>query len=108
MSDSNPSDTFREHESLLIRFIASRVGCRATAEDIAQETFMRFNGVHWAALSNPRAFLFRIAANLVSNHKTQARRRAELDDEVTDLLWSGFEEATPERHVLAAEALSRV
>lgn len=108
MSDSNPSDTFRENESLLIRFIASRVGCRATAEDIAQETFLRFNGAHWAALANPRAFLFRIAANLVSNHKTQARRRAELDDEVTDLLWSGFEEATPERHLLAAEELARV
>ena len=108
MRDSKPSDTFRENESVLIRFIASRVGCRSTAEDIAQETFLRFKGVHWATLTNPRAFLFRIAANLVTNHKVQARRRAELQDEVRDLLCAGFEEATPERHVLAAEELARV
>ena len=99
---------FRQHESMLVRFIAARVGCRATAQDLTQEVFLRAQGAHATSVFNPRAFLFRIAANLVFNHQLQHRRRAELTDEVKELLGSGIDEATPERHLLAAEELARV
>ena len=101
-------ETFRENESSLMRFIVARVGCRATAQDIGQEAFLRLNKVRWSTVVNPRAFLFRIAANLVSTYKEQVRRRAELTDRVQDLLWSDFDAATPERHALAEEQLREV
>lgn len=104
----NASEAFRENESGLIRFIAARVGCRATAEDIGQEIYVRLERVSWAQVVNPRAFLFRIAANLITNHKEQTRRRSELNEEAMELLWGTSDSATPERHALAEEELTRV
>ncbi len=74
--------SFREHESALVRFIASRVGCRATAQDIVQEVFLRIVPAPAEPVRDPRAFLFRVAANLASNHRAVARRRLELTEEV--------------------------
>jgi RNA polymerase sigma factor (sigma-70 family) len=108
MTEGQASEAFRENESVLIRFIAARVRCRATAEDIGQETFVRLKSVSWAEVVNPRAFLFTIAANLIANHKEQARRHAELNEEAVELWWGGPEETTPERHALAEEELHRV
>lgn len=99
---------FRDNQSVLVRFLARRVRCRATAQDLAQEVFLRIHAIRWRAIYNPRAFLFRIAANLASTHRTQARRRSEVIDELNELLSSDVDEATPERHILAADELARV
>ncbi|MFC4311162.1 RNA polymerase sigma factor [Steroidobacter flavus] len=100
--------SFRENEPRLVRFIASRVGCRAVAQDLAQEVFLRAGTAGWRSVLDPRAFLFRIALNLISNHKTQTRRRAELDAEAKELLCAGIDELTPERRVIASEEMARV
>jgi RNA polymerase sigma-70 factor (ECF subfamily) len=100
--------SFREHEPALLRFIAARIGCRATAQDIVQEVFLRIHSPPAEPVHDPRAFLFRIAVNLATNHRAVARRRSELTEEVKDLLWSGIDEATPERNFLATEQLTRV
>lgn len=104
----DPGDTFRENESGLIRFLTARVGCRATAEDLAQEVFLRLKQARAADITDSRAFTFRIALNLLSNYQAQKKRRTELTDEIKDLLWSGIDEATPERQLLAQEELTRV
>ena len=109
--DPPPSDlfgAFREHEPLLIRFLARRVRCRTTAQDLAQEIFLRIERIRWRPIYNPRAFLFRIAANLASTHKAQLRRRSAILDELNELLSSDRDEVTPERHLLAADELARV
>ena len=100
--------TFRENEGVLIRFLARRVRCRTTAQDLAQELVIRIQRAPWQAVYNPRAFLFRMAANLASTHRSQARRRAEVADELKELLSSDVDEVTPERQLLAADELQRV
>ncbi len=65
----------QQHRSELLRFLAQRVSCPETAQDIFQETFIRFNGYGQKnAVENPRAFLFRIAANLATDYlRSQSR-----------------------------------
>src|SRR5262245_18187650 len=99
---------FRENQPALVRFIASRIGCRSLAQDLAQEVFLRAGTTGWRDIVNPRAFLFRIALNLISNHKSQVRRRAELDEEALRILYSGIDELTPERSVIAVGEIARV
>jgi RNA polymerase sigma factor (sigma-70 family) len=103
----NLYDVFRQCDTLLVRYIAARVGCRATAEDLRQEVYLRLRRVTRASIENPRGLLFRIATNLVWNHKAQVRRRAELTEEVRHLLAPELDEVSPERRVLADEQLDR-
>jgi RNA polymerase sigma factor (sigma-70 family) len=71
--------TFEQHHDDLLRFFTRKLGCRDLAADCAQETY-----VHLARLSspvtvrNPRAFLFRVAANLAIDHLRKTRTRGML------------------------------
>lgn len=54
-------------------FLAQRLGCRETAGDLAQETFVRLLDMSGdtpalGTIQNPRALLYRIAANLATDH----------------------------------------
>lgn len=51
-------------------FIYARTGCFATAEDLTQEAFLRVHrkAGDLSAINNLRAYLFRIANNLVIDH----------------------------------------
>jgi DNA-directed RNA polymerase specialized sigma24 family protein len=67
---------FREHNTSLLRFIAARIGSTQEAREIAQESYvqlLRLNGPE--AVSYLRAFLFRTAANLVTDRLRQRGRR---------------------------------
>lgn len=64
---------YRDHEGWLKRWLRRRLGCRHTAEDLTQDTFVRLlRGQHPPQLNEPRAYLARIAHGLVIDH---ARRR---------------------------------
>jgi RNA polymerase sigma factor (sigma-70 family) len=65
---------FLAHGRALRRFLAKRVPGDA-AEDLTQEAFVRLmRGAPAAALRDPRAYLFRTAANLAADHwRAQAR-----------------------------------
>ncbi|WP_439595658.1 RNA polymerase sigma factor SigJ [Falsiroseomonas sp.] len=52
-------------------------GSRAQAEDIAQETFLRWSMVDRAAVEAPRAFLLKVAARLSLDHLKSAAHRRE-------------------------------
>ncbi len=59
----------QQHRNELLRFLAQRVSCPDMAQDIFQETFIRFQGYEEKnAVENPRAFLFRIASNLATDY----------------------------------------
>lgn len=68
-----------EHERI-IRHLVYLTGERATAEDLAQETFSRLleRGSNGDAevLHNPRAWLTKVASNLAYNHFRGESRRA--------------------------------
>lgn len=68
----------------LRRFILSRTGSAALAEDIVQETWIR--AARTALPENPRAYLYRMASNLAVDHlrKTSARQKIETADVFDD------------------------
>lgn len=75
---------FTEQRDALTRFLARRLGNSAAAEDLTQEAWLRLaGGGSAAAIADPRAYLFRIAANLAVDHQRSEARRplavAEID-----------------------------
>ena len=71
---------FLEHRDALLRFLLRRLDNPALAEDLTQETWVRAaraDGL--AAVANPRAYLFRIAANLALDHQRHVAHRVEVE-----------------------------
>lgn len=59
---------YRDHQPWLHNWLAGRLGCRETAADLAQDTFVRISsGRDLAGLREPRAFLTVVAKGLVAN-----------------------------------------
>jgi RNA polymerase sigma factor (sigma-70 family) len=72
------SEIYHRYGVALTRFLSGRVGSRHEVEDIAQESYLRICALDDPrVLDNPRAFLFRTAANLAIDHrrKQDVRRR---------------------------------
>jgi RNA polymerase sigma-70 factor (ECF subfamily) len=60
----------------LLRFLQSRLPCSHDAEDLAQEVYLRLLRVSDSArISNPRAYVLRVAANVVYEWRLLARNR---------------------------------
>src|SRR5262245_47095482 len=98
-----------DHHGSLVRFLARRLQCVATARDVVQEVYFRILRVPpQEVVDNPRAFVFQVAVNLASDHRRVEGRRAELLEEVQDLLWGPDEEIPPERSVLASDELAHL
>jgi RNA polymerase sigma factor (sigma-70 family) len=69
----------------LVRFLAARLGGGATAEDIYQDMFFRLESANLPPeVSNPRAFLYKIAANLCGDHRRSGHRRQTRDGQWHD------------------------
>ncbi len=85
-SQKDPSPTARqglaeawlEARPALIRFLTARTGSSATAEDLAQDVWLRLQSMTEdaaAEVRHPQAFLYRMAANLALD-ASKAQRRA--------------------------------
>lgn len=88
----------------LLRFLAARCGDRAEAEDLLQELWLKLDRIAVGPVSNGRAYLFRMANNLVLD-----RRRAQHRAMARDRAWVGEGAAIGERPdpaPLADEAMS--
>jgi RNA polymerase sigma-70 factor (ECF subfamily) len=77
---------FVEQRDALTRFLARRLGNGAAAEDLAQEAWLRIADGGGATIANPRAYLFRIAANLAIDHQRREQRRRLSAAEIEALL----------------------
>ncbi|MBI2239644.1 MAG: sigma-70 family RNA polymerase sigma factor [Magnetospirillum gryphiswaldense] len=63
--DKAKLDLFLAHRSALIDYARPILGCRAQAEDVVQEAYLRFGGIGaHRSLDEPVGFLFRIVRNL--------------------------------------------
>ncbi|WP_447590580.1 RNA polymerase sigma factor [Aquipseudomonas campi] len=60
----------------LATYLAGRTGCAATAEDLLQEAWLKLNRTHTSeTISNPLAYLRRMATNLaIDDARANARR----------------------------------
>ncbi|KIQ05240.1 MULTISPECIES: sigma-70 family RNA polymerase sigma factor [Pseudomonas] len=63
---SQKLDLYLAHRNALVDYAASLVSCRAQAEDVVQEAWLRFNsrGSAEAAIDHPVGYLYRIVRNL--------------------------------------------
>ncbi len=67
---------FAEHRGLLFTVAYEMLGSAADAEDVVQETWLRWAGVDHAEVHDPRAYLVRITTRLALNRlRTLSRRR---------------------------------
>jgi RNA polymerase sigma-70 factor (ECF subfamily) len=73
MTDEDP---FVAHRNLLFTVAYEMLGSAADAEDVVQETWLRWDGVDAAEVHDPRAYLVRIVTRQALNRlRTLARRR---------------------------------
>jgi RNA polymerase sigma-70 factor (ECF subfamily) len=71
-------DPFVTHRSLLFTVAYEMLGSAADAEDVVQETWLRWDGVDRAQVRDARAYLVRIVTRQALNRlRTLARRREE-------------------------------
>jgi len=71
-------DAFARHRSLLFTVAYEMLGSASDAEDVVQETWLRWADVDHAAVRNPRSYLVRIVTRQALNRlRSLARRREE-------------------------------
>lgn len=69
---------FEQHHNDLLRFFTHKLGCRDLAADCTQETYVHLVRMRSTIdVQNPRAFLFRVAANLAVDNLRKIRIRRE-------------------------------
>lgn len=96
---------YQEHERDLRAFMAARLRCPVTAHDLAQELYLKVAALETRLeVTHARAYLFRMAANLVIDYQRRERRQGGLAVEIEALL-SGGGSVSPERQVMAQEEL---
>lgn len=101
------SRLFAEHNRALISFLTARLHCEHEALDVAQEAYVRMLQLD-QPISFHKAYLFRIAQNLVTDRVRRriVREKITEDDIVNFSLLQV--EPEPERHALAQVELDEV
>lgn len=108
MRQDDVGTLYLEHGQELRRFLTRRLACADTASELTQEAFGRLLHRRRAGpLDNPRAYLYRIAANLVTDHlRGRVRSPAALEaDQLERLADHG---PGQERVLLAKEDVRRL
>ncbi|MDB5672642.1 MAG: polymerase subunit sigma-70 [Alphaproteobacteria bacterium] len=72
---SGLAELYLRHRAELARFLAARTGSREEAEDIVQELWLKLNGADSGPVANGRAYLYRMAQNLVLDRIRERSRR---------------------------------
>ncbi|HYD86043.1 MAG TPA: sigma-70 family RNA polymerase sigma factor [Vitreimonas sp.] len=97
----------------LMSFFLRRTGSREDAEDLTQETFVRLLASSEAGrLENAEAFVFKVAANLLTDRARRGAVRGKRlsiseDEAAAEQIADLVEERAPERVLLGREELAR-
>ncbi|MEJ8653936.1 RNA polymerase sigma-70 factor [Streptomyces sp. MS1.AVA.3] len=70
-------DAFSEHRPLLFTIAYEMLGSATDAEDVLQESYLRWSAVDPAAVEHPRAYLVRVVTRQALNHLRAVRARRE-------------------------------
>lgn len=96
----------RERPALL-RLVQRILGNDGAAEDVIQAIWFKARGVDSGqAIDNPRAYLYRLATNLATDHGRERTRRARLLAE--HYLWGPDDVLSTEEQAMAQDELQRV
>ncbi|MDR7156709.1 RNA polymerase sigma-70 factor (ECF subfamily) [Sphingobium xenophagum] len=98
--------------SELLRFMLVR-GCNsAEVEDLLQDLYVKLTIIRTGPVSNPRAYLYQMANNLLHDHRRARRRQLARDDQWTrNRVGSDLEKdaaPSPEESAIARDELERV
>ncbi|SED83583.1 RNA polymerase sigma-70 factor, ECF subfamily [Streptomyces sp. 2224.1] len=72
-----PEDAFVEHRPLLFTLAYEMLGSATDAEDVLQESYLRWSAVDPAGVGHPRAYLVRVVTRQALNHLRAVRARRE-------------------------------
>lgn len=101
---------YREHHSWLYTWLRWRMGCSHMAADLAQDTFVRIlarrEAILLQPLQEPRAFLWKVAKDLVVDHL----RRRSLEQAYLEALASlpDAVSISPEEQYILLQTLQRI
>lgn len=106
--DPKNLDVYLSHRAALIEYAAPIVGCRARAEDLVQEAFLRYSARGGErhprrVVVHPVAYLYRIVRNLALDWVRRAD--ASVESDATALSDMEAPTATPEQAALDRERL---
>lgn len=90
-----------EHRTALLRFLVARTGSAAEADDVVQDLWLKLAAVPSGPIGNGRAYLYRMAQNIVLDRLRAGRRRAGRECAWADRE-QGFRTDAPEPHVEAS------
>lgn len=77
MTSPSSAELFEQHRGLLFRVAYDVLGTVVDAEDVVQESWLRWHEVDPATVENPRAYLVRIATNQALNRVRSLKARRE-------------------------------
>lgn len=99
---------FEEFHGRLLGYLTHRLNIESEADDLAQEVFLRLLRLEDpAAVNHPRAFLFRIAANVVDDWRDRHFRVSVLPPDSFDEFESASDPAQEALAVQRERALER-
>ncbi len=108
ISHTQLSQVFLEHEEDLFRFLVRRIKCAFTARDMTHNLFLKISAQgETFHIQNPKAYLFRMAANLATDHLRVEQNRAAILAETNELLGGDIDSRDPERIMIARQELER-
>lgn len=95
------SRVYRDHRADLLRLAMARMGDRSAAEDVLQDLWIKVQQQPPMEIIHARAYLFRMAQNLVTDRLRARQRRMTRErrwsDEATDFAPSAHEQVDPAR-----------
>lgn len=96
----------KAHYAELRAFAVRRLRNRAIAEEIVQEAYLRLAGHRDEVVENPRAYLYRVVGNLVTDHQRRERVHSQVATGLTVTV-DAIDPATDiERQLIARERLA--
>lgn len=107
MTEGGLETVYHALRAELLRFLVARTGSTAEAEDVLQEVWLRIGEGGCGPVANARAYLYRVAQNLVLDRLRESKRR-----EVRDRAWMELATGTDLRHAdpvdMRADALEQM
>ncbi len=105
-ADNNWLKIYSENRQLFARFFRQRISDPEDCEDLQQELFIRIHKLDQKTnINDPRAYLFRIAYNLVNDLLRKRQRNAPLSNQTVDEIDIAEDTYTAEATVIDRERL---
>ncbi|MEN7538781.1 RNA polymerase sigma factor [Aurantiacibacter flavus] len=110
--DSGLTRLLGEMRPDLLRFMLARKCDPAEVQDLLQDLYVKLSSIRTGPVSNPRAYLYQMANNLLHDHRRGRRRQQARDDHWvrarTGLDLDRDASPTPEESAIARDQLERV